>query len=67
MNHESWIVLVCDEASGNWSVAVNKKVGDAVDGHEKAATAAHEFFNEMRGSGDTSPAIVLFTGDFVQV
>lgn len=54
---DKWIVLVGDPDTNEWSVAVN-----AVQEHK-----AREFYDEMRMSGDQTPAIVLYTGDFVTV
>jgi hypothetical protein len=63
--NKSWIVLVCDPESGKWSVAVNMQVND--ENPDEAEEQAREFYDEMRMSGDhETPAIVLFTGDFVQ-
>jgi hypothetical protein len=59
----SWIVLIGDEETGAWSVALNCQTELYPDSEQRA----REFYNEMRGSGDMSPAILLFTGDFVTV
>lgn len=56
MKHK-WIVLVGDTDTDTWSVAVNSEEEDQ----------ARDFYKEMRESGDKTPAIVIYTGDFVTV
>lgn len=65
MDLNSWVVLVCDPELAQWTVAVNCSV--AQYGAIEAESAARTFYEEMRLSGDDkTPAIVFFTGDFVQ-
>lgn len=65
MDLEAWIVLVCDPDTATWTVAVNKPVSHY--GAIEAEKGARDFYEEMRLSGDAAtPAIVLYTGDFVQ-
>lgn len=52
-----WLVLVGDPETDTWSVAVNSNF-------EKVART---FEDEMVKQGDTSPRIVIYTGDFLQV
>lgn len=54
---DKWIVLVGDPDTNVWSVAVNSV----------SEEAAREFYKDMRESGDTTPAIIIFTGDFATV
>lgn len=52
-----YIVLVGDIESGTWSVAINSSDKEIAD----------EFYEDMRLSGDMTPAIKIYTGDFVTV
>ena len=56
MNNK-WIVLVGDPDTDTWAVAVNTP----------NKTIAQEFYDHMRNTGDKTPAIIIYTGDFVTV
>lgn len=64
----AWIVLICDPDTATWTVAANCSV--AKMGADEAEKRAKQTFEEMRTSEDTrnmeTPAIVFYTGDYVQ-
>lgn len=63
MDFNAWVVLICDPETATWTVAVNISIAKDPDAEDKARL----FYDELRLSGDNAtPAIVLYTGDFVQ-
>lgn len=52
---EKWLVLICDDSDGTWSIAVQS------DNREEA----DNFFLDMIRGDDPSPVIKIHTGDFI--